>query len=522
VKAAINRIVTLPESRYGFLAVFGFGLLLMGALFIARWKADLNLDGEVFLSAARKFAEGRFQEGLSIYSLPLYPYLITLLHDLIPDWVIAGRLVSYLFMTLLIIPLYFLTRDLFDRQAAFWSCVIYALWPDTLLNSFSVLRDPVFFFCILCSVYSAQKALTSHRLDHVAISAALAWCSTLFRVDGLILIPVFGAVATVMAIKPGGHRSVYGRMLAVWGGLFIILSAGAFWVLEYRSAIGGRFDNWVAISGEFFNLENFQQISSQLQLMQDSARHSVVGLKFAGVAKQLIVPIYLLGILFMLIKVILPIHLITLVFGFRGVRYHVGHIFVLLTAVCFLGMLGAFFIWHDYMLYRHLFTPALLVCPWIGAGITKILDAARRLPRGRLVVAGLVLVVFIFPTSKFNHYFSKPDDLKSRAGLWIAQQSDFQNMRIFFNDAVVAFHTGREINFYRDGPTQLYLEVDDKDFSGIEPVALKKNIDLLVLYTRRRAGNELPRFRQYAEIREFSGNDRVVTIYGLKRLFPDR
>ncbi|MCU0592802.1 MAG: hypothetical protein MUC57_15175 [Desulfobacterales bacterium] len=101
MKAAINRIVTLPESRYGFLAVFGFGLLLMGALFIARWKADLNLDGEVFLSAARKFAEGRFQEGLSIYSLPLYPYLITLLHDLIPDWVIAGRLVSYLFMTLL-------------------------------------------------------------------------------------------------------------------------------------------------------------------------------------------------------------------------------------------------------------------------------------------------------------------------------------------------------------------------------------------------------------------------------------
>jgi len=112
--------------------------------------------------------------------------------------------------------------------------------------------------------------------------------------------------------------------------------------------------------------------------------------------------------------------------------------------------------------------------------------------------------------------------MKSRAGSWIAQQSDFQNMRIIFNDAVVAFHTGREINFHQDGPTQLYLEVDGKDFSEIEPVALKKNMDLLVLCTRRRAGNELPRFRQYAEIREFSGNDRVVTIYGLKWLFPDR
>jgi len=104
-----------------------FSAMLMGALFTVRWNADLNFDGEIYISAARKCAAGMYRESLAIYAMPLYPYLISLIHRVIPNWILAGRLISYFSMTLTVIQLYLLSKDLFNRQAPFWGCVAFLL-----------------------------------------------------------------------------------------------------------------------------------------------------------------------------------------------------------------------------------------------------------------------------------------------------------------------------------------------------------------------------------------------------------
>ena len=78
-------------------------------------------------------------------------------------------------MTLTVIPLYLLSKNLFNRRAAFWGCIAFILLPETLLHSNSVMRDPPFFLFAMCAVYFAQKALQSKRLIHLSGSALFAW-----------------------------------------------------------------------------------------------------------------------------------------------------------------------------------------------------------------------------------------------------------------------------------------------------------------------------------------------------------
>ena len=140
-----RELTQIPESSRALPLLLMFSASLMGALFIVRWNADLNFDGEIYIAAARKYAAGMYREGLAIYPMPLYPYLISLMHKIIPNWVLAGRLISYFSMTLTVIPLYLLSKDLFNRRAAFWGCIAFSLLPETLLHSNSVMRDPPFF-----------------------------------------------------------------------------------------------------------------------------------------------------------------------------------------------------------------------------------------------------------------------------------------------------------------------------------------------------------------------------------------
>ena len=201
-----------------------------------------------------------YREGLAIYPMPLYPYLISLVHKLIPNWVLAGRLISYFSMTLTVVPLYLLSKDLFDRRASFWGCIAFTLLPETLLQSNSVMRDPSFFLFAMWAVYFAQKALQTKRLIHLSGSALFAWFSTLFRIEGLIIFPAYFCFLIVLAISKGDQRKDYIRMMAAWGGLFVCLIAAIYISMESRGEIINRYNDWTA----FFFFASKSKISGKL------------------------------------------------------------------------------------------------------------------------------------------------------------------------------------------------------------------------------------------------------------------
>jgi len=146
INKTIEKISDLTETKKGLFFVLGLSAVMKVSILIALSGKAINNDGLLYISAAQQFASGHFKEGLALYPMPLYSFFITIVHFLISDWVLAARLISLLFLVLTIIPLYLVSRDLFDNRIAFWGCLAFALAP--LPNSWVAYatRGPVFIF----------------------------------------------------------------------------------------------------------------------------------------------------------------------------------------------------------------------------------------------------------------------------------------------------------------------------------------------------------------------------------------
>ncbi|MDQ1331042.1 MAG: hypothetical protein QG578_1307, partial [Thermodesulfobacteriota bacterium] len=177
------------ESKNGLIYIICISVMLK-AFFLAS-DSLINNDGLLYISAAQEFAKGHFKEGLNVFPMPFYSLLIVIIHFLIPDWAMAARVISVLFMVFTLIPLYLLTKELFDRKAAFWACLTFALAPDSNGLATDVIRDPGFIFCTAWSVYFALRSSQSPRIIYFAATAFFSLVSILFRIEGIILVLIY-------------------------------------------------------------------------------------------------------------------------------------------------------------------------------------------------------------------------------------------------------------------------------------------------------------------------------------------
>jgi 4-amino-4-deoxy-L-arabinose transferase-like glycosyltransferase len=516
ISCIFKHLARLSDSNRALPALILFSAVLMGALFVARLQADLNFDGEVYISAAMKFESGMYKEGLTIYTMPLYPFLISVMHRIVPNWVLAGRLISYFFMALTVIPLYLLSRDLFGRRAAFWSCLTFALLPETLLNSASVLRDPGFFLFLAWSVYFGQKVLQSKRLVHLFGSAFFALASTLFRIEGLIVFPVLFGFMIGMSLTGEMQGRDHYKLWLIWGGLFACLIAVILIGAEWHGLPLNRYSDWLAFSDSIKDqsfFENYHRISNQLLQMQETSLNGDVGQHFAETARELMGVIYLIGMLQIFIAVILAVNAIPLVWGFILTRYTARHFFVLICVACLFGFIYGFFIRYDLLIKRYLFMPAVLLCPWIGFGVDRILEFVKKCSYPKYLAAFVILAVFTVPAAEFDKYFKNQDDLKSKAASWIVQQDGFKNFKIVFSDQVLKFHADMENEIHGDKNTILLNDPADRNFTKISRFAVENKIDAIAIYARSDRKQSISDFIGYYSVKEFSDDNKFIKIY---------
>ena len=121
------RLSKWSDSKNGLVLILCISLLIK--ISIAFINPVINPDGIIYISAAKQFAAGNFMDGLAIYSMPFYPFLILLTHFFIPEWVVAAKLISVVSLCFVLIPLYLITKDLFNDKAAFWACLAFAVAP---------------------------------------------------------------------------------------------------------------------------------------------------------------------------------------------------------------------------------------------------------------------------------------------------------------------------------------------------------------------------------------------------------
>ena len=488
------------------------GLLLLSAILkiiMALFIGVINHDGVLYIIAAQKIAAGSFKESLAAFGGPLYPLFITLTHYIVPNWIAAAQLVSIVASILTIIPLYLLTKEIFHRKAAMWACCAFALLPLSNHLSVEVLRDPLFLFFLAWSTYFANRAINSKKSIHFLLSSLTCLISILCRFEGSVLYIFYILFVIYLSLRNPQERMnlLKGAFIYVVP-LFLFISLGS---LISEKGLPSTLNRLVEIKS-FFNLEfldSYKDIHGQLEALETSHPLKPPAQNFIEIARHYMAAIYLIGLLESFSKALFPLYLIPLVLGFWKVRNR-NSVFIALLAGCYLLMSYYYLIRFDSIRVRHLLTPAFLLHPWIGAGIDRIVVYVRGSSRQHLLTILMLLLFGILPTYRSVKIVWKQDTALPKAGKWMADIPEFQTAKIMTNDRRVPFYAGRGVDF------DLHLS---SDFFHMEELAIKRQLDLLIMKVPKKKENQTIRLKKFRKIKEFFGKKNIVIIYCSPKLY---
>jgi len=150
-------------------------------------------DGVAYLAMARDFAAGAPDKALAAVFSPLYPWTIAAVHPLIPDWELAGNLVSAILGSAAVATVYLMTREAFARtDLAIGAAVLTAIHPDLAAYSASVRTEAGFVFLLTAAMWLLIAGLKRHRIAIVVAAGISSGIAYLYRTEAIGL-PLFVA-----------------------------------------------------------------------------------------------------------------------------------------------------------------------------------------------------------------------------------------------------------------------------------------------------------------------------------------
>ena len=173
-------------------AILVIGLGFMIRLFCFHYTYIINPDGPLYIHQARAIYYGLggapWNSVLAYFSN--YPILIAGTYAVVGDWIIAAKVVSLIFGTAILIPLYLLSRRLFEERIALLVTLVFAFIPFLVDRSVDVVRAPVFWFFLVLGMYFfvGQIGKTKHLylfLSNLSFLLA-AWA----RIEGVLFIGI--------------------------------------------------------------------------------------------------------------------------------------------------------------------------------------------------------------------------------------------------------------------------------------------------------------------------------------------
>ena len=505
------RIVT---TEYLLLAAIVFVSVAVKILF-AIVDPVVNVDGVLYIAAAKQIATKNFRAALEIYSMPFYPLLIALMQGLVHDWVWAARLISLITMVFAIFPLYLITGELFSRRAALWSCLVFSLVPLPNEWAMDVIRDPAFLFCFAWAVYFCMRVITRKKAIYCFPAAAFAWAAFLFRIEGIVLFPLVFFMFVVFLIRGHSDWKFWLRAIGAWfvpsvlaGGVLVGTALLSDTVsLNRLNEIGREVGN----IGKLDFLDNYRTLYTELKKLEGVPPFSTGNQNILTITRHYMAVIYMFGILEYMIRVLFPIFLIPLILGL-GYQWEKKHGFVMVVVLIYLFMFYYSLIKRDFLEIRFVFVPVFLIYPWVGYGLDRIWIKVRKSAHHK-VPAILFLVSFILiPLYKTGNSIFSQDAILREAGQWLAKAPEFADSRLATTDS--------RISFYADKKDDSVLYISDKKFRNnyavVEKMALQDKAELIAEKVRKGSG-PFEGFVHYRIIKTFKGKINWVHFYQFTR-----
>jgi 4-amino-4-deoxy-L-arabinose transferase-like glycosyltransferase len=155
--------------------------------------------------------------------------------DLAVAMQLSAQLASSVASVLLVVPMFYLGRELFDRRTAFWATLLFQCLPATGKMMADGLSEPLFLLCVSTGLLFAARGLRTGSAPTFALAGLASGFAYLTRPEGLVVTGATGLVL-LLAQLPARSRLPWRRFLLGGAALTVatLLVAG-----PYMRAIGG-------------------------------------------------------------------------------------------------------------------------------------------------------------------------------------------------------------------------------------------------------------------------------------------
>ncbi|MEA3465307.1 MAG: glycosyltransferase family 39 protein [Thermodesulfobacteriota bacterium] len=430
------------ENRW-FVVVVILSLLLKIAFLLQ--NEVVNPDGALYIAAAEKYAHGLFAEGARYYLMPFYPMLLAAIHLLVPNWIIAGQLLTVVPLVLVLWPLYVLTRRLFDEQSALWATLLFALLPIFNQDSTAIIRDPLFLLFVMYALMFLVNSYLDCQVKAIIGFVLFTTLALLTRIEG-VLLPLISLWVVAISWWHSQKKWAFLFRVIIYILLFATIAVPMLYGLDAVDiCVTSRMGEVVVWIEELLSLQLFagyQQLMHSLKQMQLASSGGHYHNNLFEVTRHYAPLIYLIGLAEMVGKAMFPTTLLALfALRWRSREITVGRWILLLVWLAFLLLDIIFVIKNNFITERYLWIPVVVSLPWIGYGVHL-----WWLRRGQQQLIALLVVVLIVmaPLSKSVAVAARTqDNTVVTAGRWLRDYDPQRQLAILYNDRRLPLYANR-------------------------------------------------------------------------------
>lgn len=476
---------------------------------------NIGDDAANYAVLGKNLIEGRGFVGISgqidLYSSPLYPFFIGVFYFFIKNSELAGRLVSVLFGALLIVPIYFLSKRIYNNKVAIISSILVAFYFILIQYSVEVLSESMYTFLIATGVLIGYIALVEQKTFFYFLAGIIFGLCYLTRAEGIgyifILILMTG-IFWLINQKRERKRKLFICSIMLILGLFIVsapylvffhdqtghwivgqkggvsLEAGEAMLskdpLAREKALCGLTEDGTRMKGHFFLIGEMEKVNKFDYIIHHPIARAKVYVINAGTEYYSTIPSIFPALLILLIGVGL----------FRGewTRERFKKEFYMASVVVYPLLLYPL----SHIEPRYLISVLPIAIIWSANGINElqewlhenIADLKIDWLKQRLIFKNLVFVIVLLSLIPlialipFHYYSDQPTEHKE-AGLWMKENVP-QNPVIMAKRPYIAFYAeGTYIPLPYANYTRMmkyakihhvkYIVMDEKETSKVRP-----------------------------------------------------
>jgi hypothetical protein len=225
-----QRFASIPPAR-ALTAILALALIIRLYLSVANFC--ISGDGIAYLVMARDFASGDPMAALRQVFSPLYPLIIAGAHFVIPNWELAGDLVSAVIGTAAVASIFAMTREAFARRDGFaykdvaiGAAALAAIHPALAAYSASVRTEAGYIAFMTSAAWLVLKAIRTRRWSIAATAGAVGGLAYLYRTEGIgMLLAGAGFLVAQALIWRRSERAWALGAAIIFSGAFLAVAA---------------------------------------------------------------------------------------------------------------------------------------------------------------------------------------------------------------------------------------------------------------------------------------------------------